>query len=430
MKITFIGHGYVGLVTAAVFADLGNTVWVVGRTPEKIENLNKGIMPFYEPGLEEMVKRNIAAKRILFTLDYSKAIPEAEVVFIAVGTPPKKTGEADLTAVFVAAEEVAKNLSGYTVVATKSTVPPGTNRKVGDIIAKHKPDKAEYDIASCPEFLREGTALADTLEPDRIVIGADTEEAKKVMIDLHKSIKSKVVLCNIETAEMIKYASNSLLATKISFANAVSFLSERVGADVEQVLAGVGYDKRLGRAFLYPGVGYGGSCFPKDVKALIAIADACGYDFGLLKAVDEINEEATEFFIKKILHTIKPAESKTVGILGLAFKPNTDDMREAPSLKIIAALQKAGMKVKAFDPVAIANTKKLIDNITYENDPYAVAKDSDALVVVTEWNEFRQLDLKKIKSLLKHPIIFDGRNIYEPSVVRDMGFTYFSVGRP
>ncbi|HCS78362.1 TPA: UDP-glucose 6-dehydrogenase, partial [Patescibacteria group bacterium] len=286
MKISFIGHGYVGLVTAAVFADLGNTVWVVGRNEQKIENLKSGKMPFFEPGLEELVKRNQTAKRLLFTTSYKEAIPESEVVFIAVGTPPKKTGEADLSSVFAAAEEIGKNLAGYTVVVTKSTVPPGTNRKVGEIVAQVKPPKAEFDIASTPEFLREGTAISDTMHPDRVVIGVESQKAQKLLVDLHKSIDGKTVLCNIETAEMIKYASNSLLSTKISFANAIAFVSERVGADAEKVLEGVGLDRRLGRAFLYPGVGYGGSCFPKDVKALIALADKVGYNFELLKMVD------------------------------------------------------------------------------------------------------------------------------------------------
>lgn len=429
MTISFIGHGYVGLVTAAVFADLGNTVWVVGRTKEKVENLKRGIMPFFEPGLEEMVKRNLKAKRILFTLDYHEAVPVSEVVFIAVGTPPKVTGEADLTSVFQAAEEVGKNLDGYTVVVTKSTVPPGTNRKVGQIVAKVKPEKAAFDIASCPEFLREGTALNDTMHPDRVVIGVEIDRAKKILIDLHKPINGKMVVSNIETAEMIKYASNSLLSTKISFANALAFLSERVGADVEQVLEGVGLDKRLGRAFLYPGVGYGGSCFPKDVKALIAIAESVGYDFTLLKAVDDINVHAVKSFIKKIETVLTPLKGKTIGILGLAFKPDTDDMREAPSVKIINVLQKNGVKVKVYDPIAMNNAKKLLTGVTYGTDAYDTAKNSDALVVVTEWNEFRQLDLSKVKKLLKHPILFDGRNVYDPGKVKQLGFSYYGVGR-
>ena len=429
MQISFIGHGYVGLVTAAVFADLGNTVWVVGRTREKIDNLKKGIMPFFEPGLTEMVKRNLAARRLLFTLDYKEAVPKSEVVFIAVGTPPKENGEADLTSVFDAAQEIGNNLDGYTVVVTKSTVPPGTNRKVGEIISRVKSSKVSFDIASCPEFLREGTALSDTLKPDRVVIGCESEKAKKILVDLHKPIDGKYVICTIETAEMIKYASNSLLSTKISFANALAFLSERVGADVEKVLEGVGLDRRLGREFLYPGVGYGGSCFPKDVKALIAIADSVGYNFTLLKAVDEINNQAVVAFIRKIETALTPVKDKTIGILGLAFKPNTDDIREAPSLKIITSLQKIGAKIKAFDPVAVKNTQKLVSGVHFCANAYDVAKDADGLVVATEWNEFRQLDLVKIKKLMKHPLMFDGRNIYDPAKIKQLGFVYYGVGR-
>ncbi|MEK7165454.1 MAG: UDP-glucose/GDP-mannose dehydrogenase family protein [Patescibacteria group bacterium] len=429
MTITFIGHGYVGLVTAAVFADLGNTVWVVGRTKEKIENLKRGVMPFYEPGLEEMVKRNTQGKRLLFTLDYQEAVSNSEVVFIAVGTPPKKSGEADLSSVFAAAQGLSKSLDGYTVVVTKSTVPPGTNRKVGEIVSKMKPQKANFDIASIPEFLREGTALSDTLHPDRVVIGSDSVKARKILTDLHKPIDGKVVLTNIETAEMIKYASNSLLSTKISFAHAMAFLSERVGADVEDVLEGVGLDKRLGRAFLYPGVGYGGSCFPKDVRALIAIAESVKYDFKLLKAVDEINNQASAFFIKKIETQLAPIKGKNVGVLGLSFKPNTDDMREAPSVKIINALRKSGVKIKAFDPVAMTNAKKILRDIDYCTNAYDVAKDADAVVVLTEWNEFRQLDLLRLKSMMKTPMLFDGRNIYDPNEVKSLGFVYYGVGR-
>jgi UDPglucose 6-dehydrogenase len=288
MTITFIGHGYVGLVTAAVFADLGNTVWVVGRTKEKIEKLKKGIAPFYEPGLAELVKRNVDAGRLIFTLDYKAAVVPSSIVFICVGTPPKETGEADLTSVFASAESIAKVLIGYKVVVTKSTVPPGTNQKVAQILTKHKPEGASFAIASAPEFLREGSAIDDTLHPDRVVIGTTSDRAEELLKELHKPIGGKLVLCNVETAELIKYASNSLLSTKISFANAIAQLSEKVGADVEQVLEGVGLDRRLGRSFLYPGIGYGGSCFPKDVKALIAIAGQYGYDFTLLKAVEEI----------------------------------------------------------------------------------------------------------------------------------------------
>lgn len=386
-------------------------------------------MPFFEPGLEEMVRRNYASGRIKFTLDYHEAVIASEIVFIAVGTPPKKTGDADLSSVFNAAQAIGKNLDGYTVVVTKSTVPPGTNRKVAQIIEKVKPKKTTFDIASCPEFLREGTALSDTLHPDRVIIGTQSIKAKKILIDLHKPIDGKTIVCGIETAEMIKYASNSLLSTKISFANAIAYLCERVGADVEQVLEGVGLDRRLGRAFLYPGMGYGGSCFPKDVKALIAIAGKAGYDFTLLKAVDQINEQASRFFIKKITSVLAPVKGKIVGVLGLAFKPNTDDMREAPSIKVISALQQKGAKIRVYDPVAMKNAKQILSDVVYYTSAYDVARGADALVVVTEWNEFRQLDLKNIKLLMRRPIIFDGRNIYEPEKVKSLGITYFGVGR-
>lgn len=429
MTIAIIGHGYVGLVSAAVFADLGNTVWCVGRTKKKIDTLKKGISPFYEPGLSEVVKRNVEAGRLKFTLDYKEAVSPSEIVFICVGTPPKENGEADLSQVFASAENIGKNLEGYTVVACKSTVPVGTNRKVAIILNKVKSPKASFDIASCPEFLREGTALSDTLNPDRIVIGNETSKAEKSLLELHKPIDGNIVSTGIETAEMIKYASNSLLSVKISFANAMAFLCEKVGADVQGVLDGVGLDRRIGRSFLYPGVGYGGSCFPKDVKALIAIARNLGYDFELLKAVDEINEQAWKNFVQKAIKTCGDVKGKTIGVLGLSFKPNTDDMREAPSVKIINALQKAGAKIKAYDPQAQENASQLVKNVVFCKDPYEVAKDADALLTITEWNEFRQIDLSKIKKLMKNPILIDGRNIYEPERMKELGFVYQSIGR-
>lgn len=431
MTITFIGHGYVGLVTAAVFADLGNTVWVVGRTKEKIEKLKKGIAPFYEPGLGELVKRNVDAKRLLFTLDYKEAVVPSSIIFIAVGTPPKATGEADLTSVFSAAEDIGKSLVGYKVVVTKSTVPPGTNRKVGDILQKVKPEGATFAIASCPEFLREGTAIADTMHPDRVVIGTTSDRAKQLLLDLHKPIDGKMVLCNVETAELIKYASNSLLSTKISFANAIAFLAEKVGADAERVLEGVGLDRRLGRSFLYPGVGYGGSCFPKDVKALIALATQYDYDFKLLKSVDEINKEAVRHFIDKIVRQYGTKMKKsTFAILGLSFKPDTDDMREAPSIIVINELLKRGAKVVAYDPIAMENAKTVLPKgVTYAKDAYSAAKGADGVVVLTEWNEFRQLDLVKLAKGLNSLVLFDGRNIYEPDSVKKLGYTYYGVGR-
>lgn len=431
MTITFIGHGYVGLVTAAVFADLGNTVWVVGRTKEKIENLKKGITPFYEPGLAELVKRNIEAKRLKFTLEYKEAVVASEIIFICVGTPSKETGEADLSSVFAAAGEIGKSLRGYKIVVTKSTVPPGTNKKIGDILAAVKPEGASFAIASVPEFLREGTAIADTLHPDRVIIGTTSDRAQELLLELHKSIDGKTVLCNTETAELIKYASNSFLSTKISFANALALLSEKVGADAEKVLEGVGLDRRIGRSFLYPGVGYGGSCFPKDVKALIAIAAGFGYDFELLKAVDAINKDTKMRFVEKMVgHFSGNIKKKNITILGLSFKPDTDDMREAPSLFIISELLKRGAKVRVYDPIAMKNARNILqDRVIYAKDPYDAARGADAVAVVTEWNEFRQLDLVKLAQNMKERVIFDGRNIYEPTRVKQLGFVYYGIGR-
>lgn len=429
MTIAIIGHGYVGLVSAAVFADLGNTVMVVGRTKEKIENLQKGITPFFEPGLSEMVSRNVSAGRLKFTLDYSEAIPPAAIIFICVGTPSASTGEADLSAVYTAAKEIGKNLKGYAVVVTKSTVPVGTNREVAKIIKKVNP-QAVFDIASCPEFLREGSALSDTMHPDRKVIGTETKKSESLLRDLHSKIDGELICTTIETAEMIKYASNSLLSTKISFANAMAFLCDAVGADVEQVLIGVGLDKRLGRSFLYPGVGFGGSCFPKDVKALIAIAKQHGYDFQLLRAVNQVNDEAKQRFIKTVVKEMGGVSGKTIAVWGLSFKPDTDDMRDAPAVDIIKGLTAQKATIRAFDPQAEENARRILPDITYCSSPQDAVKGSDALLLLTEWNEFKQIDLMKIKKLMKEPVLFDGRNVYDPEKVRGMGFRYKAVGRP
>lgn len=439
MTITFIGHGYVGLVSAAVFADLGNTVWVIGHTPEKIENLKKGIIPIYEPGLEELVKRNVDAKRLLFTLDYIPAISQSDVIFIAVGTPPKDTGEADLSVVYEVAKKVGKHLEGYTVVITKSTVPVGTSEKVRKIIEEVIPKGAEFDYASVPEFLREGQAISDTLHPDRIVIGTDSKKAEKLLVELHQPIvsdgitESHLVLTNIPTAEMIKYASNAFLATKISFANAIAQLSEATGADGLKVLEAAGLDSRIGRTFLNPGAGYGGSCFPKDVKALIAIAKNYDYNFALLKEVENVNQAAILSIARKAKDMLgNSVKGKKIGILGLSFKPDTDDMRDAPSIAIIRKLIAEGALINAFDPIAEENAKRIFakeNAITFVTDPYEAAEDAELLIVVTEWNEFRQLNLNKIKKCMKSTNIIDGRNIYEPEKMKDLGFTYIGVGR-
>lgn len=430
MTITFLGHGYVGLVTAAVFADLGNTVWVIGHTAEKIENLKKGILPIYEPGLEEIVKRNVDAGRLLFTIDYDKAIPASDIVFIAVGTPPKLTGEADLSVVFEVAEKIAKNLSHYTVVVTKSTVPVGTNKEVKKIIVTNIGKDITFDIASCPEFLREGQAIGDTEHPDRIVIGTENKQAEDALIKLHKQITGARVLVNVETAEMIKYAANAFLATKISFANAIAQLSEKVGANAVEVLKAIGEDKRIGKYFLNAGAGYGGSCFPKDVKALIAIAHSYNYDFTLLKDVEQINKDAMNLIVEKVKKQFNGnVAGKTIGILGLTFKPDTDDMRDAPAIVVSKALEALGAKIKGYDPIAVENAKRLLPTITLCKDAYEVVQDADAVILMTEWNEFKELDLEKVKNLMKTPIFIDGRNVYEPDRMKNAGFTYSGVGR-
>ncbi len=438
MTITFIGHGYVGLVTAAVFADLGNTVWVIGHTPSKIENLKKGIIPIYEPGLQELVKRNVKAGRLLFTLDYTPAIPASDVVFIAVGTPPKDNGEADLSVVYNVAEKLGKHLDKYTVVITKSTVPVGTSENVRNIIEKVKPKKSEFDYASIPEFLREGQAISDTLHPDRVVIGSDSKKAKDLLVELHKPImtngsKVSLVLTNVPTAEMIKYASNAFLATKISFANAIAQLSEKLGADGPAVLEAIGQDKRIGAAFLNAGAGYGGSCFPKDVKALIAIAGNSGYDFKLLKEVESINLDAINGITDKARKILSGSvKGKRIGVLGLSFKPDTDDMRDAPSISVIEQLAHDGALIRAYDPVATENAMaKLSDlrNVSYMTNSYEAARDAELVILMTEWNEFKELDLYKLKQEMSKPNIIDGRNIYDPSKAKALGFNYLGVGR-
>ena len=436
MTITFVGHGYVGLVTASVFADLGNTVWVIGHTKEKIENLKKGILPIYEPGLEELVKKNVKAGRLIFTLDYKPAISDSDVVFIAVGTPPIHTGDADLSTVFEVAKKIGKNLKRYTVVATKSTVPAGTNKRVQQIIQEVKPKDAEFDYASVPEFLREGSGIEDTLRPDKIVIGVKSKKAQDILIKLHKPIvdlsrpnHAHLVLTDFETAELIKYAANSFLATKISFANAIAKLAELSGADGPKVLEGIGFDKRIGEHFLAAGAGYGGSCFPKDVKALITLGKDYDYSFSLLEEVERINHQARRDIVRKARRLLTDVRGKTIGFLGLSFKPNTDDMRDAPSIDIIELLKKDGAKIKAYDPQAITNAKKIFENVTFCKDAYETAKNCDLIIILTEWNEFRELDLKKIKSSMKTPLLIDARNIYDPQNARELGFTYLGVGR-
>lgn len=429
MKVTFIGHGYVGLVTASVFADFGNQVAVIGHTKEKIENLKRGIVPFYEPGLSELVKKNLEAKRLIFTLDYAPAVPDSDVIFIAVGTPPTKTGDADLSTVLSVAEKIGESLEGYTVVATKSTVPTGTNKKVQKILEEKKPKGAEVDYASVPEFLREGTAISDTMNPDRIVVGTESLRAQELLVKLHEPIGAPILLTNFETAELIKYAANSFLALKISYSNAIAKLSETIGADALKVLEGIGMDKRIGNLFLAPGPGYGGSCFPKDVRALISLAKDNDYSFSLLSEVENINHQARRDIVRKARKILGDIRGKKIGILGLAFKANTDDMRDAPAIDIISMLTNDGAKIAAFDPKATDNAKAFLPAIDYAQDVYTVANKADLLIILTEWNEFTEIDFDEIKKRMKSLNIIDGRNIYDPEKIRSYGFNYVGVGR-
>ena len=428
MTITFIGHGYVGLVTACVFADFGNDVRVVGRTPEKIEKLKKGDPLIYEPGLKELLQKNLHANRLHFTLDYDRAIPTSDIVFITVGTPPKENGEADLSTVFHVTEKVGKHLKkGFTVVSCKSTVPVGTNLEVEKILNTVKPAHAEVAVASCPEFLREGTGIYDTLNPDRVVIGSHSQKAIEIILEVHKPLGGERVITDLASAEIIKYASNAMLATKISFANLISLYAEKTGGNIEMIMDAVGYDKRIGLRFLDAGIGYGGSCFPKDVMALISTGQQIGVDTSLLDAVEEINREVQNNFIEKVK---KNVNGKNIAIWGLSFKPNTDDIRFAPSLYIIKNLLQDGYHITAYDPAAMENVRRILkDQINYAGDPYEAANGADALCVLTEWNEFMQADLLKVKAHLKVPLIIDGRNIYQPNMLKNLGFTYISTGR-
>jgi len=429
MKITIIGTGYVGLVTGTCLSDLGNNVTCVDIDESKIEKLNKGEVPIYEPGLKELIDRNVKEERLSFTTNLKSAIKSAEVIFICVGTPSKESGEADLSYVEDVARQIAENAEDYKVIVEKSTVPVETGEKIAQTVKTYNPHKIEFDVVSNPEFLKEGSAVDDFMNPDRIVVGVSSKKAEEIMKKLYEPLNVPIIVTNIKSAEIIKHASNSFLATKISFINAIANICEKVGADVEQVAEGMGYDKRIGKSFLRAGIGYGGSCFPKDVDAFIRIAEKRGYNFSILKEVQDANEQQKKLFIKKIEDALWIIKGKTIGILGLAFKPNTDDMRRAPSIGVIEALQKEGAKIKAYDPEAMGKAKEIFKGITYCNEPYEVAKDADALIILTEWNEFKELDLKKLKQLLKQPLILDGRNIYDPEDMKKEGFKYISMGR-
>lgn len=430
MTITIIGAGYVGLVTAAVLSELGNKVFCVDIDKKRIENLKNGTIPFYEPQLSEYVVRNVKQKRLVFTDSYKDSVAFSQAVFICVGTPPKENGEANLDYLFKAVEETAKNLNKYALIVIKSTVPIGFESELESIVKKYA--KGKFEFAASPEFLREGTAIEDTLHPDRIVIGTNSQKAKKILLDIHAPISGERIICDMRSAQLIKYASNSFLATKISYANALSILCEKMGADVTKVVRGVGLDKRIGQSFLNPGVGYGGSCLPKDVTAFIAQASRFGYDFDLLRSTDTINQNQIDNFITKIIGAFPPKNNlkdKKITVLGLAFKPNTDDMRDAPSVKIIKRLLDLGAKITAYDPKANDAAKKILPQINYARDVYSALSGSDALVIVTDWLEFSEIDFAKVKKIMKTPIIVDGRNIYDVAKMRDLGFLYSSIGR-
>ncbi|HEC21967.1 MAG TPA: UDP-glucose/GDP-mannose dehydrogenase family protein [Chloroflexi bacterium] len=429
-NIAVIGVGYVGLVTSACFADLGNRVVALDINEERIEKLKNGILPIYEPGLGEVVERNVAAGRLSFTTSYKEAIKDAEFVFICVGTPSGVDGEADLQYVRQAAESIAEVMDHELIIINKSTVPVGTGDWVADIIRAKQPEEIPFAVVSCPEFLREGSALVDFMNPDRTVLGSLNLEAADKVAQLHLPLRAPIIVTDLRTAEMIKYASNAFLATKISFINEIANICEALGADVKEVAVGMGYDKRIGPHFLEAGVGYGGSCFPKDVLALKHMAMKEGLHPQLLEAVIDINNYQRQQVINKLRDLLgEDLSGRTIGLLGLAFKPNTDDMREAPSITIVKALLENGASVKAYDPVAMENAGRILKNITFCSNPYEVAEDSDALVIVTDWNEFKHLDMLRVRELMRQPIVVDGRNIYDPNLMQEMGFAYRGFGR-
>jgi UDPglucose 6-dehydrogenase len=480
MKIAIIGTGYVGLVTGTCLADFGLEVICVDRDNKKIECLNSGKVPIYEPNLEDLIQKNVSAGRLTFTTDLKNAVKQSKVIFIAVGTPSNNDGSANLKQIEKVAQQIARHLNEYKVIANKSTVPIGTATKIKEIINKYQtlslrttegsaaipssvisasshviPAKAgihpsviarseatrqsqptskpfNFDIVSNPEFLREGSAVYDFTHPDKIVIGTTSPKALKIMQEIYRPlylINTPFVITNPETAELIKYACNAFLATKITFINEIANLCDKVGADVHQIAKAMGLDGRISPKFLHPGPGYGGSCFPKDTEALYHFASTCGYDFKLLKGVISVNKRQRELMVEKIKRHTGDLKGKTIGILGLAFKQNTDDIRKSPAIDIIKLLLKEGAHIKCFDPLAIDNTKKILPNLTYCQDEYGTARDSDALVIATEWNQFRNLDLLKIKKLLKTPILLDLRNLYEPENMKKLGFIYEGVGR-
>ncbi len=429
MDLSVVGAGHVGLVTGACFADLGHRVVMVDNDAKRIAGLKRGVMPYYEPGLEELVARGTRERRLTFTTSLREGVASSTILFIAVGTPQKATGEADLAYVEHVARSIAQCLPAYRLVVEKSTVPVQTGKWIEHTIRTYLRRKLPFDVASNPEFLREGTAIQDFMKPDRIVLGVESKRAKDLLVELYKPLGAPLVITDINSAELIKHASNSFLSMKISFINAVAQICERAGADVEQVAEGMGLDPRIGRPFLNAGTGFGGFCFPKDLEAFIKIAEQLGYDFELLRAVRTINEQQKRGFAAKVQQALWVVKGKTIGVLGLAFKPNTDDMRYAPAIDVIEALQAEGAVVKAFDPQAMREAARLLPKVKLCKDPYEAARGADCLAILTEWNEFKELDFKRLKKLLRQPLIIDGRNLYDPARMKALGFRYIGVGR-
>lgn len=433
IKICMIGTGYVGLVSGACLADFGHHVVCVDIDKSRIDALGQGEIPIYEPGLKDVVANNVRAERLFFTTDLKDAVRDADVVFIAVGTPSLPDGGTDLKWVFDAARDVAKHLTGYTVVVQKSTAPVGTARKVAAIIAENKAKEAEFDVVSNPEFLREGSAVGDFLQPDRVVIGVQNERAADTMRRVYRPLyerETPIVATALESAEMIKYAANAFLATKISFINEMAHICELVGANIDEVARGMGFDRRIGNKFLHAGIGYGGSCLPKDVSSLIHVAKTRGYDAPLVTAAHTINQNLVDRTLEKLAHAAGTVNGKTIGLLGLAFKPNTDDLREAPALRLVDELLKMGARVKVFDPVAMDNFKKMVKApVEYASSAYGAAEGCDAVILVTEWNEFRELDFSRLKRAMKGHVFIDCRNVYTPERIEAKGFKYESFGR-
>jgi UDPglucose 6-dehydrogenase len=431
MKIAVVGTGYVGLVLGACLAETGNDVVCIDKDEAKIRRLRRGIMPIYEPGLEEMVRRNRAGKRIEFVSDLPKAVRASSIVFIAVGTPQHEDGSADLTHVLSVARQIARAMNGYKVIVDKSTVPVGTAARVRDVI-QHA-TKHPFSVVSNPEFLKQGAAVEDFLRPDRVVIGVEDKRAEAIMLDLYSPYTrtgAPIMVMDLASAELSKYAANAILATRISFMNEIANVCEMFGANVDQVRKAIGADRRIGASFLFPGIGFGGSCFPKDIKALVKFSGDKGYDFQTLKAVDRVNEAQKVRFIGKLEAHFGSLKDRTIAVWGLAFKPRTDDMREAPAIPLINRLLRANAKVRAFDPQAKLVAKRLFGNkIVLTDKNYDALKGADALVIATEWNEFREPDFGRMRKLMRTPVIFDGRNIYSPEQMRTLGFTYYSVGR-